>query len=224
MFSDTDTARRMSTDLGIPGMKVRGLFPLAIVLTAAFLLPAAVTAFAKDGWKPLCNGTDLIGWTGEPKLDHWSVRDGVIVGNNSADKMGSMLWTDTKFDDFVLETDFRFTGIVDSGVFIKGLDYHVNLGISSSLKSDMTCSIYAPIDGEKYPGKAQGVAEAMRSGDWNQLRIEAKGKRITVHLNGREVLAYDTKSLKTTGPIGLQVHVGHAMKIEFRNPRIKPLP
>ena len=201
-------------------MHLRNTIPLA----AAFLLLVASNAPAEDGWKPLCNGTDLTGWTSEPKLDHWSVRDGVIIGKNGAEKQGSMLWTDAKFGDFVLETDFRFEGIVDSGVFIKGLDYHVNLGISSSLKTDMTCSIYAPKDGEKYPGKAKGVAESMKPGDWNHLRIEARGKRITVHLNGREVLAYDTKALETTGPIGLQVHAGHDMKIEFRNPRIKALP
>lgn len=198
--------------------------PNTISLAAAFVLLISTDALAHDGWKPLFNGTDLTGWTSKPQLDHWSVRDGIIIGKNTADKKGSMLWTDSKFADFVVETDFRFAGIVDSGVFIKGESYHVNLGISSSLKSDMTCSIYAPKDGEKYPGKAMGVAEVMKAGDWNHLRIEAKGKRITVHLNGRKVLTYDTKSLETTGPIGLQVHAGHDMKIEFRNPRIKPLP
>jgi hypothetical protein len=214
----------MIADLTTSNVTARTLVRLAIPLAAAFLLLLTANALADDGWKPLCNGTDLTGWTSDPKLDHWSVRDGVIVGKNGADKKGSMLWTDAKFGDFVLETDFRFAGIVDSGVFIKGLDYHVNLGISSSLKSDMTCSIYAPKDGEKYPGKAKGVAGVMKQGDWNHLRIEARGKRITVHLNDREVLIYDTKSLEATGPIGLQVHVGHDMKIEFRNPRIKPLP
>jgi hypothetical protein len=85
----------------------------------------------------------------------------------------------------------------------------------------MTCSIYAPKDGEKYPGKAKGVVEVMKPDDWNRLRIEAKGKRIVVQLNGREVLVYDTKALEESGPLGLQVHPGHDMRIEFRNPRIK---
>jgi hypothetical protein len=201
-------------------MRLRTTFPLA----AALFLLVAADVLAEDGWKPLCNGTDLTGWTSEPKLDHWSVRDGVIIGRNGADKKGSMLWTDAKFGDFVLETDFRFEGIVDSGVFIKGPSYHVNLGISTSLKADMTCSIYAPKDGEKYPGKAKGVAGVMKPGDWNRLRIEAKGNRIAVHLNGSEVLIYDTKALENSGPIGLQLHAGHDMKIEFRNLRIKPLP
>lgn len=200
-------------------MHLRNTIPLA----AAFFLLVVVNAPA-EGWKPLCNGTDLTGWTSEPKLNHWSLRDGVIIGKNGPEKKGSILWTDATFGDFVVETDFRFEGIVDSGISIKGESYHVNLGISSSLKADMTCSIYAPKEGEKYPGKAMGVAEAMKPGDWNHLRIETKGKRITVYLNGCEMLAYDTKALETTGPIGLQVHVGHDMKIEFRNLRIKDLP
>jgi hypothetical protein len=62
----------------------------------------------------------------------------------------------------------------------------------------------------------------MQRDDWNRLRIEVMGKRITVHLNGHEVLAYDTKALEASGPIGLQVHVRLDMKIEFRNLQIKP--
>lgn len=196
----------------------------SISLAAGILLLAAAHAFADDGWQPLCNGTDLAGWRSAPQLDHWSVKDGIITGKNGAEKKGSVLWTEAKFSDFVLETDFRFEGTVDSGVFIKGETYQVNLGISSSLKSDMTGSIYAPTDGEKYPGKARGVAGVMKRGEWNRLRVEAKGKRITVQLNGHEVLAYDTKALETTGPLGLQVHAGLDMKIEFRNLRIQPRP
>ncbi len=191
-------------------------------LAAVLLLLLAAPAFAEDGWQALCNGTDLAGWRSVPQLDHWSVKDGIIIGKNGPQKKGSILWTEEKFSDFVLESDFRFAGTVDSGVFIKGETYQVNLGISSSLKSDMTGSIYAPKDGEKYPGKARGVAEAMKRDDWNRLRIEAMGKRITVHLNGHEVLTYDTKALEASGPIGLQVHVGLDMKIEFRNLQIKP--
>lgn len=199
-------------------MTLRKPFSIAV----AILLVIAAKVSAEDAWKPLFNGTDLAGWNVRPEADHWSVRDGVIIGKNGPQKKGSVLWTDAKFGDFVFETEFRFEGVVDSGVFIKGETYQVNLGISSSLKTDMTCSIYAPKDGEKYPGKASGVLEAMKRNGWNRLRIEAMGRRITVLLNDARVLAYDTKALEETGPIGLQVHPGLDMKIEFRNPRISP--
>jgi hypothetical protein len=68
-------------------MHLRNTIPQA----AALLLLVAANAPAENGWKPLCNGTDLTGWTSEPKLDHWSVRDGVIVGKNGAEMKGSML-------------------------------------------------------------------------------------------------------------------------------------
>ncbi len=192
------------------------LFSLATFLGSVWVAAAA-------DWRPLCNGNDLTGWTCDnPALQHWSVMDGVIVGANGPEKKGSVLWTDEKFGEFVFETEFRWSGVIDSGVFIKESRYQVNLGISSSLKVDMTCSIYAPQDKlGKYPGKAEGVADLRKKDDWNTVRIEARGKHILVTLNGQQVLDYETKALTETGPVGLQVHGGLDMKIEFRNPRIK---
>jgi hypothetical protein len=190
---------------------------------ALFLVPgiAAFGHAAETDWQPLCNGKDLSGWTSKPDLSHWSLQDGVIVGANGPDKKGSVLWTDAEFGDFVLQIDFRFSGTVDSGILVKG-KYQVNIGISSSLRRDMTCSIYAPWDGRgKYPGLAEGIPELLQPDDWNHLQVEAKGKRIIVSLNGQQVVDYETKDLPATGPIGLQVHAGHDMKIEFRHPRIR---
>ena len=196
-----------------------------VLFLAGDFAPAAVEAAyqAFAGWAPLGTGHDLTGWTSRPDLGHWSVSDGVITGANGPEKQGSVLWTDRTFGDFVLETDFRFSGTIDSGVFVKGERYQVNLGISSSLKVDKTCSIYAPEDGlGKYPGEAEGVADLLREGDWNTLRVEARGAHIRVGLNGQPVLDYEAKALPATGPIGLQVHPGLDMKVEFRNPRIRP--
>jgi hypothetical protein len=196
---------------------------MKMACTVVLLLvgPAAFCHAADHDWQSLSNGKDLTGWTSKPDLAHWSVQDGVILGANGPAKKGSTLWTDDEFGDFVFQTEFRFSGIIDSGVLVKGR-YQVNIGISSSLRRDMTCSIYAPWDGRgKYPGLARRVPELFKKDDWNGLQVEAKGKRIIVHLNGEQVVDYDTKDLPAKGPIGLQVHAGHDMKIEFRNPQIR---
>lgn len=188
------------------------------VSLACFLF--AFSAHAAD-WLPLGNDDNLDGWTDKAGLQHWSIADGVITGANGPEKRGSELWTEAEFGDFIFETEFRFSGTVDSGIFIKSNRYQVNLGISSSMKKDMTCSIYAPQDGRgKYPGQAEGIPELFKKDDWNTVRIEAMGKHILVTLNGTQVLDYETLALQEKGPIGLQVHGGLDMKIQFRNPRI----
>ena len=43
-----------------------------------FLAPCALSALSAAGeWKPLFNGTDLAGWSGDPRL--WRVEEGVIA-------------------------------------------------------------------------------------------------------------------------------------------------
>ena len=191
---------------------------IALLLSVGLVVSAGA---AEDEWQPLLSGNDLSGWSTKPEMDHWSLEDGVIVGANGSAKKGSVLWTDGEFGDFVFQTDFRFSGVVDSGILVKG-KYQVNIGISSSLRRDMTCSIYAPWDGRgKYPGQADKVDELLKKDDWNSVQVEAADKRIIVSLNGEQVVDYETKDLPANGPIGLQVHAGHDMKIEFRNPRIQ---
>lgn len=194
------------------------------VCLALFLGMAAFGQPAEEGWIPLCNGRDLSGWESTPEHKHWSLQDGVIVGENDAEKKGSVLWTDREFDDFALKIDFRFAGVIDSGIFVKTTRYQVNLGNSSSLKRDMTCCIYAPKDGRgKYPAVAEDRKEILNRDDWNSVHIEAVGKRITIDLNGKRVVDYETVKMPEKGPIGLQIHRGHDMKIEFRNPQIRIL-
>lgn len=194
---------------------------IAELTVIAALLASTLTSTAAD-WKPICSANDLDGWTSKPELNHWSAKDGVITGANTPEKRGSVLWSEAEFGEFTLEVDVRFSGIIDSGIFVKGKRYQVNLGISSSLKKDMTCSIYAPADKRgKYPGLAEGVAELWKKDDWNAVRIQAKGKHIIVTVNGTQALDYETVALEESGPIGLQVHAGHHMKVEFRNPRVK---
>ena len=59
----------------------------------------------------------------------------------------------------------------------------------------------------------------MRRGEWNRIRLEAKGDTFTVWLNGEQVSQYKDAKYAKPGPIGLQVHGGLLMKVEFRDLR-----
>jgi hypothetical protein len=86
----------------------------------------------------------------------------------------------------------------------------------------MTGSIYIG----KYPEAAQAKrsGELLKPNDWNTIRLQARGPRFTIWLNGTQVVDYEDPKYAGPAPIGLQVHGGLAMKVEFRSVRAAVLP
>jgi len=173
--------------------------------------------------KPIFNGKDLSGWKVPDKNIWWKVNDGILSCKSGPKRRGSILWTEKKYKNFIIETDFRFgEGTVDSGIFLRTTRQQVQMGISGSLKRDMTCSIYVP--GKGYPKEAQGVKQLLKPRDWNTIRVKAVGGVYTMTLNGKQVLVFDGgKDAIEEGPIGLQLHGGKVMAIDFRNIRLAEL-
>lgn len=76
-------------------------------------------------------------------------------------------------------------------------------------------------------GDTKALEAFIKNSDWNELHIIARGNVITHILNGHimcVVVDEDPKGRKAAGEIGVQVHVGPPMKVEFRNFRLKKLP
>jgi hypothetical protein len=67
------------------------------------------------------------------------------------------------------------------------------------------------------------VKELLKQGEWNRMRIVAKGNTYTVALNGSQVVEYLSETASESGPVGLQVHPGVRMKVEFRELSVEPL-
>jgi hypothetical protein len=63
----------------------------------------------------------------------------------------------------------------------------------------------------------------LKEGEWNRVQIEVRGKKYIVTLNGKQVLDYTTDAEPEKGPIGMQVHGGLEMQIDFRNLSITEL-
>jgi hypothetical protein len=165
---------------------------------------------------PIFNGRDFAGWK-VPAEPYWNVVDGVIVGQSDEQKKGSMLYTDKPYGDVIVEGEVRFTGEIDSGIMVRKPELQVQIGVSRSLKRDMTCSFY----NGKYPEEARAnrAAELLKPGEWNRIRVEAKGDTFTVWLNGEQVSQYKDAKYADPAPIGLQIHGGLVMKVEFRDLR-----
>lgn len=186
-----------------------------LFLTPALSLLSLSLASAED----LINKPDLSEFNFKGPKECWSFVDGVLTGQNVADKKGSNLWTNKNYKDFTIEGDFKFSGEIDSGVFLRTENDQIQIGVSRSLKRDMTCSPYIAKTA-KYPTQAE-VKDLLKQGEWNHFVITAKGAEYIVSLNGKQVLDYHSETSIPEGPIGFQVHPGVEMKVEFRKLEVK---
>lgn len=197
---------------------------IVLLSTIASLALGGWSASAAGGWVSLFNGKDLTGWKVPPNNVFWKVVDGVLVGENDETLKGSMLYTDKSYQDFIFEAEVRWEGDIDSGYMVRKPELQMQIGISSSLKRDMTCSFYTG-GAERYPvaGQAKDVDKYLKPGQWNTIRLQAKGNTFTVWLNGHQVSEYTNEKYSSAAPIGLQIHPKVKMKVEFRNIRIQEL-
>ena len=184
----------------------------------------AFGAFAEPKLKPIFNGKDLTGWKapkGNDAAGWYKAVDGVLKVQSGPKKKGSILWTRKKYRNFVMEFDFRFgEGVVDSGVHVRNQD-QIQIGISGSLKRDMTCSPYIP--GKGYPIEAKNIKKLLKAKEWNTMRIQAIGKEYTVWLQGEKVMTYKSASAIEEGPLGIQLHGSRDMSIDYRNLKLAEL-
>ncbi len=86
------------------------------------------------------------------------------------------------------------------------------------------------LKGEKKPtitgtvGNSDSLKTLIKQGDWNEIHIIAKGNHLQHFINGvlmSDVIDEDEKTSKSSGLLGLQVHVMPFMKVEYRNIYIK---
>jgi hypothetical protein len=181
-----------------------------------FLLLSTLSSAQEPKMKKIFTGKNLKGWVVPDSNVWWMAGKGVLLVKSSAAKKGSILWTKKSYGDFVFQTDFLMgDGTVDSGIFLHSENDQVQIGISGSLKRDMTGSPYIPK--LKYPVEAKGVKEILKPKDWNTLKIKVVGKTYTAWLNGVEVMTYTSELMILSGPIGIQLHPGNEMSISYRN-------
>lgn len=195
---------------------MKNIYPLI------FSLLLVVTSFGQETdekMETIFDGTNLDHWQVPDENVYWIIEDDVLWAKSDADQKGSILWTKVAYNDFVVQLDFKFgEGTIDSGIFMRGEDEknpQIQIGESGSLKRDMTASPYVPKSG--YPVEAEGIKALLKMDDWNTLKARAVGNTYTAWLNGKEVMNYTLENANLKGPIGIQLHPGRDMTIQFKN-------
>jgi type 1 glutamine amidotransferase len=213
--------------------------------------PVGPAAGQDAGFVPLFNGTSLEGWEGKPEF--WSVKDGAIVGETTAEKPTKgntfLIWKQGKLDDFELVLEYRLTG-GNSGVQYRSKDYgdFVVGGYQGDFEAGTTYSgilyeergrgilakrgerVTIAADGAKAAGepigKSEDLQKVIKQGDWNELRIVAQGPKLQHFINGQlmsETLDHQEGKRAAEGVLALQLHAGPPMKAEFRGIKLKRL-
>jgi hypothetical protein len=193
-------------------------FALVIGLSAlSFASPAA--AQSGPGWITLFDGKTIgDNWTklGET---NWRVEDGAIVADKRTSKTPAYLLSKDKYKDFMLHVEFWASDDANSGIFVRCSD--------PAKVGDRTCYEANIFDTRKDPTYGTGAIVRFvevnpmpkAGGKWNTYEITAKGRDITLVLNGKET-AKLRNEMFVEGPFGLQ-HGQGVMK--FRKVAIKPL-
>lgn len=187
----------------------------------------ALPVLAQNGFRPLFDGKTLNGWEGDSRL--WSVRDGAIVGSTDNTKITHntfLVYRASPFKDFVLHAEVKLRNH-NSGIQFRSeeLPEFVMRGYQADMaEGNWWGSIYEErgtrgvlVNGWK--GKAETV---VKPDGWNTVEVSAIGDHLQVWVNG--LLTADLHdSVRRDGLIGLQLHQGPPMQVEFRNIRIKEM-
>lgn len=182
-------------------------------------------AEAREGFRPLFNGTDLTGWKlrnadGEAT---WSAQNGMLVNAIPEGKHGTDLVSEQTFKDFVVRYEYLVPKGANSGFYLRGR-YEIQIF------DDFGKPASDGGNGGLYSVKAPAQNASRPAGQWQEVEATIRGNRISVTLNGvkihdgvevtRATGGQLDNNLDQPGPILLQ---GDHGAVAFRNVRIKPL-
>ena len=216
--------------------------------------PGVDPAPGMPGFTSLFNERDLAGWEGDSRV--WSVRDGAITGETTAEvrvqENNFLVWKD-EVEDFELHLKFRLKG-GNSGIY-----YHARKRPSGETKGEALVGTQADLsadgrwtgvimeytlreilaergenlmistNGQKQTigsfGEPSKLLEAVHADAWNDYRIYAKGGHVKLAINGVPMCELDDRDPRrlVRGWLGLQVHTGPPIRVQFKDILLKRL-
>ena len=152
---------------------------------------------------------------------------------------GGWLMTEKEYGDFEVRLEFKIPEKGNSGVALRspmeGDPAYVGMEIQILddpwYRTNLDGLKVSQLTGAIYDVQAPSRDALKPVGEWNSYRITAKGRQITIELNGVQTVDANLDKYKNkfekhpgltceTGHLGLQSHDG---RVEFRNLYVKPL-
>jgi len=225
---------------------------LAVIIGSSMLGAMTKAAdTAGEGFVCLFDGKTLEGWEG--KTQFWSVRDGAITGQTTAENPTKgntfLIWRGGKVGDFELRLRFRMVG-GNSGIQYRSVemddfvvsgyqaDFDSGHNFIGILYEERGRGIIGPrgkktVIGEDGKKEAEGTTcdenaflASLKKEDWNEYVVIAKGNHLTQKINGFttvEVIDNQKEKSRADGILALQLHAGPPMLVQFKDIQLKQL-
>jgi hypothetical protein len=228
-------------------LKMKTLFAVVCIL----LILNSCSNQKAEKTRSLFNGVDLTGWHVDvPAMDNnpdtinpFIVREGMLV---SLGTPGGHLITDSVFQNYRLEVEYRFAGkpgncgvLVHAStpralykMFPKSLEVqmmHENAGDFWCIVEDITVP---DMEDRRGPKEEWGITEGKKRrvlnltdgsenpvGEWNVMVIECMGDEVKVWVNG-DLVNYGYNCTATKGQIAVQ---SEGSEVEFRKLELTPI-
>lgn len=245
--------RKRTTDrvkeLGGPLDPLKGKFAASTVPHPK--ASAAVgTRADKEGFVRIFDGKTLRHWDGDRK--YWSVEEGALTGKTDGTlKMNRFItWKDSTIRNFDLRVKVKVTAGGNSGLQYRGMSRpDLGLDIVTGYQCDVVANnpnyngmlyeergrrilshtgekvIIAP-DGQPWVIEKMPV-KTFAPDEWHDFRVLVEGNHHQHWIDGHktaDLIDLDEKGRALEGVLAVQVHVGPAMKIQYKDFKIKHLP
>jgi hypothetical protein len=194
--------------------------------TTAFALLIGSFAFSPasaqsgPGWTQLFDGKSVPAMDSVGPSANWRVENGELVADKlNADKGTNHLVTKEKYKDFQIYLEFWSDEKVNSGIFIR-CQNPAQIGAKNCYEVNI-------FDGRKDPTYGTGAIVYFvevnpmpkAAGKWNTYEVTAKGREITVTLNGKQTAKLHN-ALFEEGPFTLQYGSGELKVRKFAEKKL----
>jgi len=225
--------------------------PACAVHQRAVALPPPAQKFVS-----ISRGNSLAGWSAVPQSSagDWSIRDGVITGRGSVDRLSYLVWKD-ELENFDLRFEYRMVTKGNTGVEVRAHrdatgkrpfeGYHADLGhvgigpqvlgawdFHFARRREPPChrgtSLTIEKDGRLQSKPIPGAVKLsdIRKHDWNSARILAVGSHLQFFINGKLAAEFSDNVESKRLKRGIIGLQLHdkGMHVEFKNMQLKRLP
>lgn len=237
------------SSVGGPLVPLKGAFASA---TDPHPVASAAVGTKPDaqGFVSVFNGKNLRQWSGDPQ--YWSVKDGAIVGKTDGSLKSNrfLTWKQSTIRNFEIRVKVKVTPGGNSGIQYRGLS-RPDLGLD--IVTGYQCDVVAKnpnYNGMLYEEKGRRIlshtgekviidpegqpwvvgkmpVKEFAADQWHDYRVLVEGNHHRHWIDGHptaDLYDFDEQGRSLEGVLAVQVHVGPAMTIQYKNFRIKHLP
>ena len=204
----------------------------------------------KDGFVNLLGRNGLRGWSGDTQ--YWSVKDGILTGvtDGSLKKNRFISWNGSTIRNFEIRVQVKVSNGGNSGIQYRGTSRpDIGLDVVTGYQCDVVANV-PKYNGMLYEERGRRIlahtgekvivdpagrswivgkmpVKEFAADQWHDFRVVVEGNHHRHWIDGHptaDLLDFDEKGRSLEGVLAVQVHVGPAMKIQYRNFKIKHLP